>query len=178
MPCDADVSRKKLCLIGAPITPFYSSFFVSSLFLHLYAINFIVFLSFVKSLPSLSLSIPSSLSLLIPPSSLLLLLPLLWRLDCPILRSLQSPRSFQDSENPHSSILKILPIFSLQIPLHRAHSPCKTRSELLFALSHGVHVNCNSLGELEKIKGVVSSLVKEGKCFQCCVTQTNFTRHL
>jgi diaminopimelate decarboxylase len=35
-------------------------------------------------------------------------------------------------------------------------SPCKTAAELRFALAHRVHVNVNSLGELEKVASIVA----------------------
>ena len=42
-------------------------------------------------------------------------------------------------------------------------SPCKTRAELRFALSHRVHVNVNSLGELDKVAGVVAEWATQGR---------------
>eukprot|EP00596_Hydrurales_sp_CCMP1899_P009885 CAMPEP_0119053314 /NCGR_PEP_ID=MMETSP1177-20130426/74352_1 /TAXON_ID=2985 /ORGANISM="Ochromonas sp, Strain CCMP1899" /LENGTH=588 /DNA_ID=CAMNT_0007033237 /DNA_START=507 /DNA_END=2274 /DNA_ORIENTATION=- len=41
-------------------------------------------------------------------------------------------------------------------------SPCKTVEELHFSLTLGVHININSLGELEKIKNILKSLHEKG----------------
>lgn len=41
-------------------------------------------------------------------------------------------------------------------------SPCKTAEELVFGLNQGVHINVNSVGELEKIKEILAFFEKKG----------------